>query len=83
MPQLIWLKMTFSETQLGSEVGVALAFGSLKVKEDHAGAAFVVGSRPVRGSKFIAYMVVEFVVRPVVVLVVPVVATHATELPVS
>jgi hypothetical protein len=56
--------------------------GSLKVIEDHAGAAFVVGSRPLRGSKFIAYMVFEFVVIFVVVLVVPVVATQATELPV-
>jgi len=82
MPQLIWLKMTFSETQLGSDVGVALGLsGSLKVNGDHKGAAFVVGSRLVRGSKFIAYMVVEFIVRFVVVLVVPVVATQATELP--
>jgi hypothetical protein len=31
MPQLIWLLMTFSVTQLGSEVGVAVVSWSLKV----------------------------------------------------
>jgi hypothetical protein len=42
MPQLIWFTMTFSLTQLGSDVGVALGLsGSLKVNGDHKGAAFV------------------------------------------
>jgi len=50
--QVIWLWMTFSGTQLGGEINVALEpLGSVKLTAAKAGAAPVTGSCPVLGSK--------------------------------
>jgi hypothetical protein len=67
--QEIWFLTINSGTQLGLERNVVFVpLGSLKVTGANVGAALVTGSRPVRGSKLTAKM-----------LLVLVVATQATE----